>query len=372
MVSIKKFLRWDIVILVITILRRKCKRQIAAYIWPLMSAYLKRLAKPRAQFAPLDYEPQQAFILVGTLDSISSERVPGIDLTNSLKNWVRSSMSSTVIELITSLESLLPDNSKRVIVVSYDWLITVNLWRGFFRETRRIGKEAKRLGIPIWVVLPDAFDLNFAIPASILVANCGGSTILQTNTAAEGEEFGLIFPSGPHIWTMPPSLLADFNPNMLWEDREPNMLLAISSDPRRKAFMYAIAGKFSKTEWIIKYSNLELSWPKYVTLVKSCRIVMTTCWMYNLHIVGSKKTKSKIPSMAVTHRVWEGFAAGCTVFTNSNNVFEKLGFKSGVHYVEIWDEHVPVTDIQLPSEQDLREIAKAGHDLFSRIVSNNH
>jgi hypothetical protein len=370
MTSMKKFLRRDIVKLIYSVLRRKLKRQIVAFLWPVVSLFLSRLSESKARITPVDYEPQQVFILVGTLDASASERIPGIDLTLSLREWVHTNMSSSDIEMLTSLEYLPLNNSKGVIVVSYDWLITVNLWKRFFSEIRRIATQARRLEVPIWVVLPDAFDLNFAIPASILVASCGGSIILQTNTATEGEEFGLVFPSGPHIWTLPPRVLSSFSSETLWENREPNILLAISSDPRRKTLMEVIAKSLSESQWIMKYSNLELSWSDYVSLVKSCRIVMTTCWMYEIHIVGSQSTKGRIPSTAVTHRVWEGFASGCTVFTNSNKVFEVLGFKPGVHYVEIWDEHVPVENIELPSEHDLKKIAKAGQVLLSQIVNN--
>jgi len=369
MASIKKFLRRDVIKLIYSVLRRKLKRNIFAYLWPMISFYLRHLSDSKARITPIDYEPHQVFILVGTLDANSSKVVHGIDLTFSLEKWVEANLGSSEVELLTSLESLSPNNSKRVVVVSYDWLITVNLWKGFFSEIRRMAFQARRLGVPIWVVLPDAFDLNFVIPASILVANCGGSTILQTNTAAEGEEFGLVFPSGPHIWTLPPPVLTSFGSEILWENREPNILLAVSSDPRRKALMEVIAKSLSGSQWIMNYSNLDLSWSEYVNLVKSCRIVMTTCWMYEIHIVGSRTTKRRIPSTAVTHRVWEGFASGCTVFTNSNKVFESLGFKPGVHYVEIWDEHAHVENIELLSEDDLKKIAKAGHDLLSQIVN---
>jgi hypothetical protein len=259
-----------------------------------------------------------------------------------------------------------------VIVVSYDWLITVDLWKSFFKEIRKIAKQAKRLGAPVWIFPPDAFDLNFAVPTSLLIAKCGGSTVLQSNTGAEGNEFGLVFASGPHIWTMPPLVTADFSSELPWEKRKRYILFAISSDPRRKALMELISNGLLESNWVTKYSNLELNWPEYVRLVKSCRIIMTTCWMYETHIVGSKMTKRKIPATAVTHRVWEGFASGCTVFTNTNKVFDVLGFKPGIHYVEIWDQSTSIVDIRLPTDRELRLIAKNGHDLFSRIVKNNH
>ena len=307
-------------------------------------------------------------VLVGSINSISSVQVPGIDLTKSIESWVRECTSAKDVRLITSLDSFLPNHSKGVIVVSYDWLIAENRWTGFFREIRRLANNAKKLGIPIWVAPPDPFSLEYVIPVSILVAKCGGSTILQSNTAEEGKDFGLIFASGPHLWTLTPSLLESFDSKIPWKDRDRNMLLAMSGDPRRRTLMNSISFRFSRSNWLVKISNLDLTWLEYVGLVKSCRIIITTCWMYQVHINGSRRTKTKIPSMAVTHRVWEGFAAGCTVITNSNSVFDSLGFMAGIHYVEMWDEFGSIVNIELPSENILEQIAQAGHDLFSKVI----
>ena len=74
-------------------------------------------------------------------------------------------------------------------------------------------------------------------------------------------------------------------------------------------------------------------------------------------------------SNTVTHRVWEGFAAGCTVVTNSNAVFDELGFISGVHYVELWSEAELNGDFPLPIDCDLEKIASAGHELFTILAS---
>ena len=366
--NFRRFLRKDFARLLLSKIERDLKRHLIAFMWPLISGYLRKVSKSTNYLSPVNYNPEHALILVGSINSNSSIQVPGIDLTKSIESWVRERTSATDVRVITSLDSVSQNHSKGVIIVSYDWLIAANRWLGFFREIRALASKAKKLGFPIWVAPPDPFSLEYVILISILVAKCGGSTILQSNTTEEGKEFGLIFPTGPHIWTLTPLLLESLNSKIPWADRDRNMLLAMSGDPRRRALMNSISLRFSKSNWLIKNSNLELTWPEYIELVKSCRIIITTCWMYQVHINGSRRTKSKIPSMAVTHRVWEGFAAGCTVVTNSNSVFDSLGFRAGVHYVEIWEKFGSIDNIELPSENILEQIAQAGYDLFSKLI----
>ena len=68
-----------------------------------------------------------------------------------------------------------------------------------------------------------------------------------------------------------------------------------------------------------------------------------------------------MPGTSLTGRVLEGFASKSVVFTTPSSVLEFLGFKAGIHYIEMpkkFDEFVS------PSLSELEGIGKAGHDHF--------
>jgi len=347
-------------------IRRKIMASFFNSIWPIFSWVSNTIARSSKFVPPGSVQFDSSILLVSNLDPNQRRKVPGIDLTDSIETWLVESLKIKNCILVDSLDQVVMENSRRVLIVSYEWLISGNRPRHFFKEVRHLAIKARELDLVIWVAPTDPFAVWEIIPATILVAMCGGATILESNTVTEGKRFGLVFPSGPHIWTLPPSKSKQFYSDVLWRDRDHNALLAISSDPRRKSLMNAIAFILSSSGWKTNFSQLDLSWAEYVELVKSSQMVITTCWMYQVHLKGPRK--SKVPRTTLTHRVLEGFAAGCVVVTNSNSVLDSLGFKSGIHFIELWSEIELIEIIELPNEVELEKIAAAGHDLFSKIV----
>ena len=342
---------------------------ISPYLWPAISSLLLFLSKKRSFVPPGTEGVDSAIILVHNLQKGQRVGDSGLDFTDAVENWLTQSLGFEKILVVDSLEKAPNLDSRTILVISYDWLFSGRRWRGLFQEIRQLAREARERNLPVWVMLADVYDQGSIIPSSILVSLCGGAIILQPNTAAEARKFGLVFPSGPHIWTMPLKNLKQFKSKTAWADREKIVLLPSGGEVRRIVLMEGVAKRFSKLGWKIQSTNKTFAWDEYVNVVKNTKILVTACWLQEQFIVGSRKTKKRMSSNTVTHRVWEGFAAGCTVVTNSNAVFDELGFISGVHYVELWSEAELNGDFPLPIDCDLEKIASAGHELFTILAS---
>lgn len=338
------------------------------FLWPAVSKALGLLSRSSVFTPPGVVKITNALILVSDLESSKRIQVKGIDLTDAVENWLSQSLHIKSTKIVTSLEQIPKLTDETILVVTYDWLSSGNRWRKLFKEIRYIADQARRLNLRTWIMVGDSFDQEYIIPGALLVALTGGSTILQSNTKLEGDAFGLIFSSGPHLWTMPKKNLEVFSSSIPWMQREKSVLVASSGEVRRRVFSKIIATQLSQQNWKIQSTNHQLAWEEYVELSKSSQISITTCWLQQQYIAGSRKTKAKIARTTVTHRVWEGFAAGCVVVTNSNSVFDAFGFVAGIHFIELWSEFELFENIQLPNEIELEKIAAAGHDLFSRIV----
>jgi hypothetical protein len=342
---------------------------VTPYLWPLISRILREISQFSSFTPPDSGHIKNAIVLVSDLDPSRRIQVKGIDLTDAVESWLIQSVRLEKSSIVTSLNGIeISHNNDAVLVVTYDWLSSGNRWRMFFREIFELAAAAKRLNLPVWIMLGDSFDQEYTIPSALLVALAGGSTILQSNTKSEGIDFGLVHPSGPHIWTMPQKNLELFNSPTPWKDRERLALNASSGEPRRKAFSKVIELQLTKQNWKVNNTNHKLSWEDYVELTKNSQVTVTTCWLQQQYLKGSKRTRSKIAKTTVTHRVWEGFAAGCAVVTNSNSTLNSLGFIAGVHFIELWSETDPIDDIKLPNEHELEKIAAAGQILFSKVV----
>jgi hypothetical protein len=341
---------------------------VTPYFWPQISLVLKLISHFSGFKPPGTTKIRHAMLLVSNLEPSKRIQVKGIDLTFATENWLKQSLRLDSIKVVDTLDRLDLELEDTVLVVSYDWLTSSNLWRGGFREIRLLASQARRLKLPTWIMFGDTFDPEYLIPSTMLVALTGGATILQSNTKSEGDDFGLVFSSGPHIWTMPRSNLEAFSSQIPWRKRENIVLLATSGEVRRKLFSEVIKSQLTEQKWKVQGTNHQLSWDEYVDLTKKSQISVTTCWLQQQYIVGSKRLKARIAKTTVTHRVWEGFAAGCVVVTNSNSVFDLLGFEAGVHFIELWTDEDLAEEINLPDEITLEKISTAGHELFSKIV----
>jgi len=291
-----------------------------------------------------------------------------LDLNDAVEGWLQETIGLSTNKRATSLGELSNGNSHTVVVVTHDWLWGGKTWKSFFKSIRSLAREAQKKDMPVWVMIGDVYDHEFVIPAALLVALCGGATILLPNTVEEGKLFGLIFPSGPHIWIMPPRILKRFEESIVWTDREKRILVAQSGESRRVDFMKVIGNQLSRNGWLVQGTEGTDSYDSYIKIMKNSQVVVTTCWVQQYYILGSKRTRARISPNTLTGRALEGFAAGATVVTNSNAVFDSLGFMPGEHFVELWDENESENRINLPTEAELEQIARAGHELLLKLI----
>ena len=355
--------------------RTKFKNRIvyvySPYLWPIVSFGLNILARKRAQLVPGSKEIDSSVILVSNTGELDRSLEWGIDLVRAAESWLSFSLGFGPTPIVSNIKDVALGSSRTVLVITDEWFSTRNKWRGAFREVRQLAREARKREMKVWVLLCDTYDQGTLLPAAILVALCGGATILQTNTSEEANRFGLIFSSGPHIWTMPVANLRKFQADKTWLRRERRVMIASGGEKRREIFMERIERSLSARGWQVQGTNATFTWDTYVNLVRNSQIVVTACWVQHQFVVGSKRTKSRQSLTTTTHRVWEGWASGATVISNSTEVLKNLGFIAGIHYIELWDEKTQIEDIVLPPENELRRIAEAGHKHFSNVVWNN-
>ena len=339
------------------------------YLWPFISFLLNTISKRNTFLPPGSKNIDSAIILVHNLNV--GDRLGdawGLDLTDAVENWLVQTLDFRETIIVDSLDEISQDNPRTVLIVSYDWLFSGRRWKSFFKEIRQLAHDARKRKLQVWVMLADVYDQGSIIPASLLLSLCGGAMILQPNTVTEAARFGLVFPSGPHIWTMPPKNLKQFESQVAWVEREKVVLLPSGGEERRRVFMEKVADQMVSSGWEVQSTNKTFAWNEYVGVVKNCRILVTTCWLQQQFLVGSKKTRRRMPTSTVTHRVWEGFAAGCTVVTNSNAVLNELGFIAGVHYIELWNDETLDGSFHLQADFELEKIAAAGHLHFTKLV----
>ena len=163
------------------------------------------------------------------------------------------------------------------------------LGSGFSFHIVKVAYLAKKNKHKVWVMMADSFDQRFVIPATFLVAYCGGCTVMLQNTKAEAEEFGLIYPSDPQLWPYSISTIIKFGSGKPFLEREKIAVIAMSGELRRILMMKDLGEIFLSRGWQVKSTDHSLSWDDYVDLIKSSQITVTTCWFHQIHINGSKK-----------------------------------------------------------------------------------
>lgn len=306
-----------------------------------------------------------ALMLVGVEDSFVSGRVRGQNLTALLEAW----LSETVGVKKTSSATQVPDFARGeepdVVVVTYDWLVE----NQGTRSAARVAFQARGLGVPVFVVLPDGFWLRLTSNSSLMVAIAGGSQIILQDTQSSHEKFGTVKPSAPHFWTWPPCDAHAWQASTPWPSRAKTALLAgTGGGEYRQEVMAAMAKSLGRSGFATKSTTNALSWEEYVDLYKSAQVVVTTCRIHPTYLRGPKFYQRRIPAFAVTGRVWEAFASGNVLVTDDNPILLDLGFLAGTHFVPLpteireWDQWKP------PAEAKLASIAEAGHELFLEKV----
>ena len=338
------------------------------YVWTNCRVILKFISKFSTPYSPDFKVPNNFILLVGGEKNKGTRNLIGPNLTDGVVDWVNRKFhpaNLTIVDSLSKVEVVVPET---VLVITYDWLISGPLNSGFKIEIFKIAFSARARNIKIWVMLSDAFDQRHLIPASLLVAMCGGATIVATNTVEEAEKFGLIFPSGPHVWVYSDANVLEFKNGIPFQQRPRLVVLAGSGEIRRLNLMILYANFLDSSGWKFVSTTQSLPWSEYMSVIKNSQITVTTCWLQQAHITGSTNNRNRLPKSTITGRVWEGFASGSVVVTNSNSVFDALGFVPGKHYLELKELPSEIHEVFLHTSKELETIAKLGQDAFFNLL----
>ena len=283
----------------------------------------------------------------------------------SVKSWADSSLNSKTISISTNSKNI----ESEIVIITGDWFKQTKPHLKFFIPAFRLAKEIQKQKKPVWFMAGDTYNLHLTIAASILVANCGGAIILQQNTMEEALQFGIPFPSGPHIWLINPGNLDLFKSDTPWNSRSDQILFAVSGDIKRKIFYQETHKNFLKYGWNVVPGNHQYDWPSYREVLKRTKINITLSLRQSAVDKRLRFLRKRSSEYTVSSRVFEGFCAGNLVVTNVNPILEKLGFKPNLHYLDV--DLFSKEDFQMPSDDSLQAIAQAGSDFFIGLVNSS-
>jgi len=338
---------------------------IIPYLWPLISSVLNRISKFSHKVDPYSQDFDQAVFLRS--DSLKG-KIIGVDLTSAARDWISCTLRLEIFSEINSSSDLSGDFKEKILAIDYEWIYSIHEKPFMLFKIAKLSFKARRLKMPVWIFLGDSFAVRYLPATCFLVAFCGGSVILQPNTMAEGEEFGIVFPTGPFLWTMSEKNVTTFYSDLKITDRPKVVVLAGTGEVRRMRYMRKLATRLKEIGWDSIFSDGKLSWEDYVKQSKNTSAVATTNWMHKIHVRGTKKTRSKIATSTTTHRVWEGFASGTMVMTQRTKVLDYFGFIPGRHYFELWSEVDLDTQISFVGESQISSIASSGQKLLLEVL----
>jgi hypothetical protein len=347
---------------------RRVRFIVLPYIWPAISIVLKRISKSAKKVEPYNDAFKEAIFL---RSEYLNEKMIGIDLTSAARSWIKDVLGLQLVEEIASSADLKNDFRRKVLIIDFDWIFSIHEKPFMFFKIIKLAIKARSLNMPVWVFLGDTFAVRYLPATCFLVAFCGGSIILQPNTPAEAEAFGIIFPTGPFLWSMSDKNCKAFFSDIEVVDRPKVVLLAGTGESRRINYMNELSQKLNSIGWDTTFSNGKLSWNQYVDLSKNVSAIATTNWMHKVHIRGTRKSRNRIAKTTTTHRVWEGFASGSLVMTQRTAVLDFFGFLPGKHYFELWSENDIRNQIIFMDKSEIALIANSGQNLFLDLVKSN-
>ena len=334
-------------------------KKVLPALWPSLSKQLMYISKRKSLVIPSGSKFKSANVLVGK----KRYDHPNVDLTNATIQWAKYNLE--IADVCVSHKIL--KQRKDIVIVTLDWFKFKSGHHKLFLNIIFISIRLRIRKQPVWVLLADAFNLQWSIAASILVSACGGAIILQSNTSKEALNFGLVFPVGPVLWTLNSHNYTQFYSKVDWLKRKKMAVFAKSGDGVRVSIFENYSKFLSEQEYIVKGTEHQYTWNDYQELIKSSRIIINTSLLQNSVKKSNMKVAHMLPSFVVTHRIWEGFCSGCVVITNKNSILDSLGFQPKYHYVDL-DEMLD-NNFKLPSDYELYQISSAGHQLYMSLIA---
>ena len=252
-----------------------------------------------------------------------------------------------------------------LIVANYDWLVRMPP-KGRLITILREAILARKLNARIVAAPSDLWSLRLNLHASVLIAAAGGWTLICQNSVEQAQQFLLPNPV-PALWIWPKVEVRKWITEE--ESAKPGRLalLAASGDPVRKRYFLQLRNQLEDSGFETVDTQKNLPWDDYFSLVRSAKLVATTCWIQPIFHVGPERFRRLIADGHITMRVWEGFAVGATVLVPEVSALREIGFEANKHYLNLppageWDTWV------LPPAESLTAIGLAGHRRFLELA----
>jgi hypothetical protein len=354
----------------VSIMFRKIRFLILPYLWPLISKFLINISKKSTSYNPNMISRKLVYVLVNDNYPLKPPKIPGINLDASLKNWLFETLKFNQVIYINDVSKIPYHRDNNLLVISPNWMFSTHLWKLFFYRIWLMIYYLRKSKTKVWVLPTDTVYCEYVIPLSFLVAFCGGASILSQSTSADALKYGLIYPCGPIFWTFSATSLLEFEPKKSFIERDNQVLLAFTGERRRIDLMENLEKHFSQLGYTVKRSTNNLKWKDYVNAVTNSRIIVTTCWMQEIHLRGPRKYREKIPLTTLTHRVLEGFASKSVVLTTNCSSLTYHGFEDNKHFLDLDRMIESGTDISKYDLDFLEEISIQGNLKFREINTN--
>ena len=332
--------------------------------WPIFVRLCAWLSTRKTFVPPVKDFFSSTTILTDRLQTnFSSNRV--MYYPHDLNDWANSKLGISRIVFSINVKKISSD----VVIISPDWIKQQKSHLRFFIPILITSFRLRRKKIPVWVVIGDVYKIEYLIPAVILVAICGGSFLCNSITPDEAKNFGIPFPSGPHILLLNPNNVYLFESKINWESRA-NLVLFAGGSLIREQIYNNYHKDFEKSGWTTVIARRNLDWEEYRNLIKETKVLIASSTLVEGAIIRLRFNflKSKVSKYAITHRIWEGFCSGSLVVTNMTPVLEKFGFKKNIHFLDI--DTCLGSNLVLPNQKVMADIAKSGNRLFLELVNN--
>ncbi len=331
--------------------------QIRAWTWLLVSIYTRKKAKNRGVSKTiLDKKIKRVIRLKSHLSH--NKKYP--DVERLLDAWLHEECQFEISH--KSIEEILN-------VTHYDDAV-ICLTHARPRSligTFMLARKFKNRNLPVLAFHIDTYEASEASRLSLLTSSTGGRHIFLQNTKTECEIYGYSNSLSPIFWTFPSFRSNAYLPIKPWSERQ-NLCIFPSpgADPEyRKYVTKKIINKILPKNFQ-KIIAGEIPYKGYINTLRVAKIYVTTCKVQKGYWVGPQIYKRKMSKTTVTGQAWEAFAAGIALITNSNKVFNELGFEPGVHYIDL--DTILCENSVLCSDERLQTIAKNGHELFLKLL----
>jgi len=324
-------------------------------LWPLISKILRGVSKKTIFIEPKSYIFNEVVVFTNS-NARPKKRSLNYDIL--AKNWARNSLKISKVHVKSQLQEHSPDTY----ILTNEWFKSKKQHLYFFIPAIHLALRIRKKKKPVWILIGDTYNLKIVIPASILVALCGGSIVLQQNTKVDGEKFGIVHVSGPHFWLFTSANLDDFKSDIRWEMRKKILVIAASGDLNRLKFLEKNRDKLETLNYDIIETKHQYNWQQYRKILKDSRVNINSSLLQEHVIRQNYWIKRKLSKFTVTNRVWEGFCSGALVLTDDNPVLQFYGFKPNKHFLDL--EEIEKSNFDLPDELTSARIAESGRKKF--------